>query len=114
MAIYTKNFEEFEDLTAMSRELIFHIQHLKDKIQIAGFFSVWAFVILLSTLYTDGLQTLVFKLALCLFIGIFILLLFFIIQRAFLVRQFNSTLQSLKKAEKAMDSHLANLTNSVY
>lgn len=114
MAIYSKNFEEFENLTVLSRELLFYIQHLKENIIVAGFFSGWSFLIMLSTVYTDGIHTLIFKLALFLFVIILVFLIYICIQRVIAIRHFNHALAQLKEAEKAMDTHLDNLTNSRY
>lgn len=114
MAIYTKKFEEFENLTDASRENIFLIQHLKDKIQLTAFFSIWSFVIMPSTLYTDGLHTIIFKLAFILWLITIATLIYFIFTMFLLILEFKTTLQSLKNAEKAIDSHLQSLTHSRY
>ena len=109
-----KKLDNFENLTSASRELCFSVKRLRNKIKICGLLSVWSLFVMFSTVYTDGANTLTFKIVLTFFAGAFLCFSYFFNQYFLCMQEFNASLQKLKDKGKDIHIHFDNLAHSRY
>lgn len=110
----TKKLKYFENLTSVSRELCFSVKNLRNKIKMCGILSVWSLLIMFSTVYTDGVNTLVFKIVMTFFVVAFLCFSYFLNQYFLRMQEFNVSLKKLKDEGKDIHVYFDNLAHSRY